>query len=239
MELVEGLTRISSGRVIGIDRIREVQRFLSIRSDDGGYRFIIIDGAEYMNEEASNAFLKISEDTPPSSMIILTSVQPLLIKETIRSRCRSYRFVRLNEEVFQKICLDRFGYTPEGREYGKERSKTAGKYLVNIMDIRNKPSRLIETVEEIVSNEHEIDFLDYLAGLLRAGVADASQLSMKGIEELEQLYERIEFLKNAILYSHINPQIAIFDFILNNYRKILHYIIKLNPCFKKEVKEGI
>lgn len=223
MDLVGTLTRVSTGRVIGIDRIREVQRFLSIRSDDGGYRSVIIDGAEHMNEEASNAFLKISEDTPPSGLIILTSVQPLLIKETIRSRCRSYRFVRLNEEVIQRISLDRFRYASNGR--GRDRSGygVAGECLRKIMDVRHEPYRLVETVEEIVANEQEIEFLDYLKDLLRVGIAALSNINMAMVEELEALYKSIAFLRNAILYSHINPQIAIFDFILNNYRKILHY----------------
>ncbi|MGQ9616133.1 MAG: hypothetical protein ACUVWJ_06980 [Spirochaetota bacterium] len=224
MELVDNLTRTSKGRIISIERVREVQRFLSIRSDDGGYRSVILDGAEHMNEEASNAFLKISEDTPHSGIIILTSVQPHLIKETIRSRCRSYRFIRLNKEVIQMIYLDRFKYTPNRIGDSESCYEVSAKYLQKIVDIRHEPYRLVETVEEIVANEHEIEFLDYLTDLLRVGVSALSDLDMVKLKELEGLFKSISFLKNAILYSHINPQIAIFDFILNNYRKILHYI---------------
>lgn len=224
MDIVDDLTRISTGRIIGIDRIREVQRYLSVRSDDGGYRCVILDGAERMNDEASNSFLKISEDTPPHGIIILTSVQPLQIKETIRSRCRGYRFIRLTEEAVQSICQERFHDTGKGISSGLFDAETVEKYFQTIAGRRGDPYSMIEVVQDIVAHEHGVDFLDFVANSLRGRYSYLAVYTMEQVQELEELYRQLEFTKRAVLYHHVNAETALFDFILNNYGKILHYI---------------
>jgi len=64
----------SKQRVIGINRIREVQKYLSLRGEEKA-KFVILDGAEYMTDKAANSFLKISEDTPEHAVIVLMALK--------------------------------------------------------------------------------------------------------------------------------------------------------------------
>jgi len=64
----------SKQRVIGINRIREVQKYLSLRGEEKA-KFVILDGAEYMTDKAANSFLKISEDTPEHAVIVLIALK--------------------------------------------------------------------------------------------------------------------------------------------------------------------
>ena len=84
------------GGLIKIDAIREVQEFLSFTPYEGRKKVVIIDGAECMNPSASNAFLKTLEEPPPDSMIILITMAPDRLLDTIRSRCFVVRFSPLS-----------------------------------------------------------------------------------------------------------------------------------------------
>lgn len=78
--------------VITVEEIRRVGRFLSLTSHDGGYRVVIVDPAENMNNSAANALLKNLEEPPPQTLFILISHSPGRLLPTIRSRCQTLRF---------------------------------------------------------------------------------------------------------------------------------------------------
>jgi len=82
--------------LIKIDIIREVQEFLSFTPYEGRKKVVIIDGAECMNQPASNAFLKTLEEPPPDSVIVLITMAPDRLLDTIRSRCFMVRFSPLS-----------------------------------------------------------------------------------------------------------------------------------------------
>tara|TARA_R110002049_G_scaffold78038_3_gene199167 strand:+ start:2312 stop:3427 length:1116 start_codon:yes stop_codon:yes gene_type:complete len=75
--------------VISVDNIRTLNEFFHLSSPDGGYRVVIIDDADQMNPQAANALLKILEEPPAKTLLILISHQPSGLLPTIRSRCRT------------------------------------------------------------------------------------------------------------------------------------------------------
>ena len=74
-------------RVITIDQIRELMQTLHLKPLEGGYKVVLIVGADRLNVQAANAFLKTLEEPPAKSIIILLSTDPEKIMETIQSRC--------------------------------------------------------------------------------------------------------------------------------------------------------
>lgn len=77
---------------------RSADEILSLKSFEARVKAIIVDNAEQMNMEASNAFLKIFEEPPPNSIIILVSSSPDRLPETIRSRANRVNFTPLGED---------------------------------------------------------------------------------------------------------------------------------------------
>ena len=73
---------------IVIDQIRELSHFYTMTSAEGGWRVAIIDGAEAMNSNAANALLKLLEEPPKNSLLLLVCHAPGRLLPTIRSRCR-------------------------------------------------------------------------------------------------------------------------------------------------------
>ena len=94
-ELVESAThpdiiRLSpSGkrREITVDAVRdEVVGPMSSSSFCGGWRLVVVDGADRLNPQAANALLKSLEEPPPKSLFLLETDAPDSILPTILSR---------------------------------------------------------------------------------------------------------------------------------------------------------
>lgn len=84
--------------VIRVDEIRKLGAFIHLSAADGGYRVVIIDDADLMNTNAANALLKILEEPPAKTLLILISHQPSGLLPTIRSRCRTLPLRTLNAD---------------------------------------------------------------------------------------------------------------------------------------------
>ena len=79
-------------RNISIAQIRAMQQRLITRPTMGDRRAIIIDPADDLERNASNALLKSLEEPPAGTYFLLVAHQPARLLPTIRSRCRVLRF---------------------------------------------------------------------------------------------------------------------------------------------------
>ena len=94
------LRPMAEGRVkeeIRVDAVRRAIAFLNLTPAEGGWRFLLVDGAEEMRPEAANAILKTLEEPPPRSVLMLTTPAPDRLLTTIRSRCRRLDLSPLDE----------------------------------------------------------------------------------------------------------------------------------------------
>ena len=82
----------SKSRVITIDQTRELMRELQLKPAESPFKVAIIAGADRLNPQAANAFLKTLEEPPAKSVLILLSTEPSRILETILSRCLRLNF---------------------------------------------------------------------------------------------------------------------------------------------------
>lgn len=80
---------------ITVDEIRRLKSFFALSSADGGHRVVIVDSADEMNTSAANALLKLLEEPPADTTLLLISHQPSRLLPTIRSRCRELRLAPL------------------------------------------------------------------------------------------------------------------------------------------------
>lgn len=79
-------------RQIRIQQVRNIVDFLACRSNQGGYRVVIVCPAEDMNMYAANALLKSLEEPGDNTLIVLVSQRPESLLPTIRSRCQQVSF---------------------------------------------------------------------------------------------------------------------------------------------------
>ena len=89
--------------VIPVDKIRAVGHTMSLTAGEGGWRVIIVDGAEEMNPNAANALLKVLEEPPPKALLLLVTHAPGRLLPTIRSRCCQLRLSSLAPEIVDEL----------------------------------------------------------------------------------------------------------------------------------------
>ena len=82
--------------LIVADDVRRLNQFLQLSATDGGRRVVILDCADEMNVQAANALLKMLEEPPARTILLLVSHQPSRLLPTIRSRCRELRLSPLD-----------------------------------------------------------------------------------------------------------------------------------------------
>ncbi len=73
---------------IRVEDVRKTVSFFGSTSAYGGYRVSIVDSADELNRAGANALLKILEEPPPKSLLVIVSHSPGRLLPTIRSRCR-------------------------------------------------------------------------------------------------------------------------------------------------------
>jgi DNA polymerase-3 subunit delta' len=73
---------------IRVDDIRRTISFFGSTAAYGGWRVCILDCAENLNRFGANALLKILEEPPSQSLLLIVSHAPGRLLPTIRSRCR-------------------------------------------------------------------------------------------------------------------------------------------------------
>ncbi len=98
--------------VIIIDQIRLLKSITYLKPMVGKKRVFIIPDAEILTEKASNSILKILEEPPSFSHIILLTKNPYLILPTIKSRCQVLSFTPVFKEDIEKVLLEK-GYDEE------------------------------------------------------------------------------------------------------------------------------
>ncbi|MDJ0875820.1 MAG: DNA polymerase III subunit delta' [Desulfobacterales bacterium] len=91
------------GPIIRIDQIRDLIATLAKKPYGRGRRVAIIAGAHAMNPEAGNALLKMLEEPPADTILILTAPQTSDLLPTIVSRCQHIRFRPLTPATLARL----------------------------------------------------------------------------------------------------------------------------------------
>lgn len=76
---------------IGVDVARQLSEFLSLTPAESKWRVVVIDAVDQLNANAANAILKMLEEPPGFSVLLLVCHNPEAILPTIRSRCQVLR----------------------------------------------------------------------------------------------------------------------------------------------------
>ncbi|MHA1571179.1 MAG: DNA polymerase III subunit delta' [Alphaproteobacteria bacterium] len=94
---------------IAVDDIRALGPFLRRTAAQGGWRVVVIDTADEMNDSAANALLKLLEEPPPQVLLLLVSHAPSRLLPTIRSRCRTLPLRPLSDSQVSQVIAPHAG----------------------------------------------------------------------------------------------------------------------------------
>lgn len=100
------------GGAISIDDVRALIKDASLKPYEAKKKFYIIDEADGMKEEASNAFLKTLEEPPSGSVFILIAETLRKLLPTIVSRSQTVKFFPLRIDEVKDILVKNYEVEP-------------------------------------------------------------------------------------------------------------------------------
>src|SRR3989338_9834137 len=87
---------------IGIDQMRQLRNFLWQKPFASSRRTAVIDDSEAMTGEAQNAILKIAEEPPESSLLIIIASDYERLWPTLQSRMQKIYFAPVGQKLIEK-----------------------------------------------------------------------------------------------------------------------------------------
>lgn len=145
-------TVVNYKRTILVDAIRDLERHANFRPYESEARFFIIDDADLMNDEASNALLKTLEEPPSTSYIFLITSRPDALLPTIRSRCQTVRFSPVDTDEIENFLMQERAFSrDEARVAARVSRGSIGRAVnVNVADYVKSRNRLLDILHAVI-----------------------------------------------------------------------------------------
>lgn len=93
---------------IPISVARDIKRSLSRKSSGGVVRLALFDRMERMRADSADALLKMIEEPPADTVIVLTAERPEALLPTIQSRAQKIRLERIRPEAIEQYLTERY-----------------------------------------------------------------------------------------------------------------------------------
>lgn len=166
----------------GIEQVRQVQEFLFSSPFAASYKIAIIEGADNLTLQAANSFLKVLEEPPKRSIVILITRSFNDLLPTLRSRCQILRFsFPLKDEIITHL---REYFSLNKKESSEILNLSLGQPGLAIEFARNaeKIKQKRELINQFISllNENSAEDKFKLAGL----IMDSETSPERGLDNL-------------------------------------------------------
>ena len=196
---------------ISIDQVRELKERLYLTSATGSYKVAIINQADLLSLEAANALLKLIEEPPQNSIIILITKKVENILPTIKSRTQNIIFhnvslKEIREHLVKKGVSDKLAQ--ELAEFSGGIPGLAMSYYQNLDSWNDKKNNLNEM----------LDILDQPLNRRLAWVDEQVKLSKKSSNQ----YIYFEIILNS--YLRLIRDVVVLQ--INNEIELIHPFLK-------------
>jgi hypothetical protein len=179
---------------VRIAQVRAVQGALRLGATEGGRRAAVIADAEWLNHGAQNALLKLLEEPPPQTTLMLVTASPAGLLATVRSRCQKV--------TFRDAAVDPLE-APENAEL-----------VTRLGDLpRATPSDLLDWAEEFrgarAPAAAEVErLIETSAAWLRARVRDSVASTDPDVEREIALHRELQDCRKTLVQRNANPQMV-------------------------------
>ncbi len=174
--------------IISIDKIRALSARLSLKQFEARYKVVLID-AQDLNEEASNALLKILEEPGADTVFILIAVSASVLLDTIVSRCQIVRFRPLSRHDVVEVLRTDFDLN----------EKEAG-FLADLSGLNIKRALSLRGEGTLVWKNNIIDEFASSMPLLNSG--DKSIVNLTRDMQRDAMDILLSFYRDVLVYKY-------------------------------------
>ena len=195
---------------IAIEQIRELISFFRLKVPGSARirRAAVIEDADSMGTEAQNALLKLLEEPPADSVLILTSSQPQRLLSTIRSRLQTLQLATPSREALTQH-FTTLGYEPSAITGALLRSDTNVAEAARLLADKEDTSSTVDLVKQVLggSTYDRLLLVDGLAKQKDAALEFVSTLSAVATASLESAARKgaasVERWKSVLQAAHV------------------------------------
>lgn len=211
-------------RMLRVDQMRQIDREANFRPFEGNARVFIIDEAEKFNDPSANALLKVLEEPPATSHVILITSRPAMLLPTILSRCQMIRFSPLTPSEIESYLttnqiVDLASAQVRARTASGSISRALSgdietfsaqrKAMLTVLDalvVSDDRAQLLKSAEQLNETQYKDEFeqrLDVLETLIRdawmlaLGVASGKLVNEDLLPELQRISKQLDPTKAA------------------------------------------
>lgn len=173
-------------QIIRVGPIRELEREANFRPFEGAARILIVEDAEYMNDQAANALLKTLEEPEPTTHLVLTTTNPMALPATIRSRCQIIQFAPIASQNIEEFLMGSRGVPQEDAQLLARTSRgSLGRACeADIETYRGRREAMLKILTALTMSGDRVEL-----------IRSAEELaSAKDRDEYEQLLDVLEVL---------------------------------------------
>ncbi len=185
---------------ISVHEIRELKRGIYLKAFEAPYKVVIVWNAEQIRTEGANAFLKLLEEPPDRTLILMTCSDPSQLLTTINSRCQRVQLRRLSTQEVSR-------YLREKREV--EPSLADELAAISEGSIGNAVEFLSESSEAISDTYIEWLRAIYLGDYQK--IQDQLEKVLKESKEFQKLFleASVKKMRDSLLYHFEMPDLAL------------------------------
>lgn len=230
----EELKSLKKSTNIRIDEVRTINEFLAKKSGNDGWRVVIVDSIDDMNSASANAILKVLEEPPYKTLMILISHNPNRLLPTIKSRCAKINLKPLDEKIVASL-LRRYRPNldePSIKELSSLSSGSIGK-AINYAD--NDALNVYRLLSEIILSKEKLelksllDFINLYSAnedtyelvkeLILKFIAENIQ-KVHNIEDFSKSWEESIKIFNETTALNLDKKQALMNVIINLNKRI-------------------
>jgi DNA polymerase-3 subunit delta' len=177
---------VAPKRVLLVEQMRAIEREANYRPFEGKARIFIVEDADKLNEASANALLKVLEEPPPTSHIILLTSRPAWLLPTIRSRCQIIRFAPVAAtEIEDYLTQNKIAGAAEARARARmargSLSRAVDEDLDSFIEQRNA---MLEVLEVLALSDDRLRLLRSAEQLNEAQYKDEFEARLDVLETL-------------------------------------------------------
>lgn len=157
---------IPEGLYFKIEEVRGLIHQVSLKPVESRYKTFVLERADTMRDEASNALLKVLEEPPGETVIFLITETPEALLPTIRSRCQHFPFQPLPPADLERW-LTRLGHSAqEAAAQARFSHGSLGRALtLNVEQYAEMRDRVVLALESSLEKKSYYALMDSVKGI--------------------------------------------------------------------------
>lgn len=202
----------TEGVIIPVKAVRAAAARSYLAPSIGKHRVVVIEDADRMAEQASNAILKALEEPPPETVWILCAPSDVDLLPTIRSRVRTIRLAEPDVADVASLIVARTGVSAEVAEQSARHAQRHIGMAQRLATDEPSRKRREDTLRSVLRARSVADVVEVAGAIVAAATEDAKALTAeRDATERSELLRMVGVSDGAAIPRAVRTQVTALE----------------------------